>query len=135
MAIGDALTEKIGPLPGWAWGLGTVVLVGGYMAYNKRKKVQQQADQAAAQQTVNPSNSSNTVPVSNLTTQAQPMPIQLGDTFVNTPGTPQTVAPAPSPKVGPPDPSAGVLNPASMPPAPPGPVPPPPSSGGVTTSG
>lgn len=132
-SIGQTLTSNIGPLPTWVWVGGGVAAIGGYMLYSKKKKAQQAAQQAAQNQTV--SSNLGTVPVSNLTTQSQPMPLQLGDTFVNVPGQKQTVAPAPSTQVGPPNPSAGNLQPASMPPAPEAPVPPPPASGGVTTNG
>lgn len=79
MPMVDTLTRKAGPLPVWAWaGIGTAGLAW-YMSSRKKAAA---AAAAAAQQ---PSDSSNlgTVPVSNLTTDAQPMPIQMGDTFVN----------------------------------------------------
>lgn len=79
--MGETLKRRVGFLPVWAWGLIFVVLLGAYLSYRKNK-----AAQAAAQQQTANNLSSNlgTVPVSNLTTAAQPMPIQLGDTFVQT---------------------------------------------------
>jgi len=97
MPIGQTLTQKAGPLPVWAWaGLGTAALTG-YLLYRKKQAMAAQANQQAGY----PNLSSNlgTIPVSNLTTQGQPMPIQMGDTFVSvsnpgspppTGGTPQT---------------------------------------------
>lgn len=77
----DALTRKYGPLPGWAWGL---LIAGAAYWYMSRKKKQAAAAAAAQQNANNVSSNLQSVPVSNLTTAAQPMPIQLGDTFVNT---------------------------------------------------
>lgn len=78
----QALTRKYGPLPGWAWGLIVIVAAYAYMRYSNNKKA---AAQAAAQaQSQGTSSDLGTVPVSNMTTAAQPMPIQLGDTFINT---------------------------------------------------
>jgi hypothetical protein len=130
--VEQTMGARVGPLPIWVWIGGGAVGIGGFLYYRNKKKQQQQAQQQAQQGTPVASNLNTTTPVSNLTTQAQPMPIQLGDTFVNTPGQ-QTIAPAPSPITGPPLPSAGVLTPASMPPAPEAPMPPPPASGGVQT--
>lgn len=80
--LGQTLTEDIGPLPTWAWaGVGTAVL-GGFLLMRKKNKMNQ--DAVAASNTGTQSNL-GTVPVSNLTTQAEPMPIQMGDTFVNVP--------------------------------------------------
>lgn len=79
--IGQTLTQKAGPLPVWAWaGLGTAALA--LFMYERNKKA---AAAAAAAQNTQGMDSSNlgTVPVSDLTTAAQPMPIQMGDTFVN----------------------------------------------------
>ena len=131
--IGQTMSARVGPLPMWGWIGGGAVVIGGIVFYQRRKKAQLQAEQQAQQGTPVASNLNATVPVSNLTTQAQPMPIQLGDTFVNTPGAQQTVAPAPVTQVGPPNPSAGALTPAAMPPEPQAPVPSPPASGGVQT--
>jgi hypothetical protein len=80
----QALTRKYGPLPGWAWGLIVIALAYFYMQYSSKKKAAAAAQQAAQNQGV--SSNLGTVPVSNMTTTAQPMPIQLGDTFVNTGG-------------------------------------------------
>jgi len=129
--IGQTASSKVGPLPIWVWAVGGAGIVGGIL-YWRNKKAQAAAQQAAQQNTPVASNLNTTTPVSNLTTQAQPMPLQLGDTFVNVPGQ-QTVAPASSAITGPPLPSAGSLTPAAMPPEPPGPVPSPPASGGVQT--
>lgn len=78
----DVITRKYGPLPGWAWLLIVAGIAYFYLEYRKKK----QASTAAAQQTQQTGTNSSTpnVPVSNLTTAAQPMPIQLGDTFVDT---------------------------------------------------
>lgn len=78
--MGDTLTNKVGPLPTWAWaGLATAGL-GGYLLWRKKQSV-------AAQNAANNSNanSSNlgTVPISNLSTSAEPMPVSVGPTFVN----------------------------------------------------
>lgn len=80
--MASALTSKVGPLPLWGWtGIG-VLGVGGIL-YEKKKKAAAAA--AAAQANSQGLDSSNlgTVPISSLTTAAQPMPIQMGDTFVN----------------------------------------------------
>jgi hypothetical protein len=118
----------MGPLPVWAWALLFVAVLAFYLSSKKKKAA---AATAAAQQQDQNNLSSNlgTVPVSNLTTAAEPMPIQLGDTFVST-STPETVnvspsttvnnqppsyslqtasVPAPSPAVNP------ATNPASLP--------------------
>jgi len=80
-AIGQTLTQEAGPLPVWAWlGLGTVGLAA-YLYVRKQKKAAAAAQQAAAQS--QGLSSTTTVPISNLSTQAQPMPIQMGDTFVS----------------------------------------------------
>lgn len=79
--VSQTLTEDAGPLPVWAWaGIGTAV-VAGVLIYKKKQSMNAQA--AAA---TNQADSSNlgTTPVSNLTVAAEPMPIQMGDTFVNT---------------------------------------------------
>ena len=90
--IGETLSERAGPLPVWAWAaLGTGALTA-FLFYRKKKQAQAQAAQQAAAQSQNASDL-GTVPISNLTTQAQPMPLTLGDTFVN----------ASAPNVPPPD--------------------------------
>ena len=73
------MTRKLGPLPVWAWAAILIVLFIAYKVYKNNKAAT--AAQAAATQ-----NQPNlgTTPTSNLTTQAQPMPIQLGDTYINT---------------------------------------------------
>jgi hypothetical protein len=92
--VGETLRQKFGPLPVWAWVLAFVVLLAAYLSYRKNKAA---AAAAAANQTAQNNLSSNlgTVPVSNLTTAAQPMPIQMGDTFVST-SIPQSVNVSPS---------------------------------------
>jgi hypothetical protein len=92
--MGETLKQRFGPLPVWAWALIFVVLLGAFLAYRKNKAA---AAAAAAQQQSSQGLSSNlgTVPVSNLTTTAQPMPIQMGDTFVST-SIPQSVNVSPS---------------------------------------
>lgn len=144
--MADTLTTRIGPLPTWAWaGLGT----GGLALYMVERNKKKAAAAAATQQSPIQSNL-GTVPISNLTTQAQPMPFQMGDTFVNvatppvnvsdpvTVSTPVTVnnppptfvppmIPAPQPIIAPPPPIAVPQPPAAaLPPAPPPPPPPPP---------
>jgi LysM domain len=83
MAVKDTLTQKAGPLPVWAWAGILVVLVAGFMIYEKKKNMNAQAAQAT-----NQAGSSNlgVTPVSNLTVAAEPMPYQAGDTFVNVSG-------------------------------------------------
>lgn len=86
--MGETLRRKVGFMPVWAWVLAFVVIVAIYLSYRKNKAA---AAAAAAQgQQNNLSSNLGTVPVSNLTTAAQPMPIQMGDTFVNT-TVPQTI--------------------------------------------
>lgn len=89
--MGDTLKRRFGPLPVWLWAVIFVALLAAYLMHRRS----QAAAAAAAQQQASNNLSSNlgTVPVSNLTTAAQPMPIQLGDTFVSTPVsvTPKTV--------------------------------------------
>lgn len=85
--MGETLTQKAGPLPVWAWaGLGTVAL-GGYLYYRNKKNANAAAQTQAGSQGISgtSSDSSNlgTVPLSNLTQSAAPMPIQMGDTFVD----------------------------------------------------
>jgi len=81
MPLAETLKQKAGPLPVWAWaGLGTAGLA--FYLY-RRKQQQAAAAAAAAQQQPMDSSSLGTVPVSNLTTSAAPMPIQMGDTFTN----------------------------------------------------
>jgi len=92
--MGETLRTKAGPLPVWAWaGLGTAALTL-FLVYRKNKVT-------AAQNNAASPNQSNlgTVPLSNLTTQGQPMPIQMGDTFVSVsqPNAPQGPAGPPGP--------------------------------------
>lgn len=89
--MGETLKRKYGPLPVWAWALILIGVVAWYLS--NRKKAAAAAAAAQQQQANNLSSNLGTVPVSNLTTEAQPMPIQLGDTFVSTPVsvTPKTV--------------------------------------------
>jgi hypothetical protein len=81
--MGETLRKRFGPLPVWAWALAFVVVVAIYLIYRKNQ-ANAAAAAAAAQQGSSASSNLGTVPVSNLTTEAQPMPIQMGDTFVNT---------------------------------------------------
>lgn len=77
VGLGSELTHKAGPLPVWAWaGLGTLGL-GGYLLYRKKQQMN------AAANTTSDTQSNVVGAPSNLTTQAEPMPLQLGDTFVN----------------------------------------------------
>lgn len=114
--MGETLKRRVGILPIWAWGLILVVVLALYLSYRKKKAA---AAAAAANQQTGNNLSSNlgTVPVSNLTTAAQPMPIQMGDTFVNT-TVPTTVNA--SPTINNPPPPATTTQPA--PPPPPSPV-------------
>lgn len=109
--MGETLRRRFGPLPVWAWALIMVALLAAYLSYRKK----QAANAAAAQQAQTSAVSSNlgTVPVSNLTTAAQPMPIQLGDTFVST-TVPNTVNVSPSTTVNNQPPSA-TMQPAPTP--------------------
>lgn len=110
--MAETLRSDIGPLPTWVWaGLGTAGLAT-YMVVHKKNQMKAQAAQSANQ----PANASNlgTVPLSNLTTQAQPMPIQMGDTFVNVnPTTTTTVNNEPPNPVSQPQPlpASGPSNP------------------------
>lgn len=76
----ETLMRKIGPLPVWAWALIFTAVVAWYIRRQQSKQAAQ--SQQNAQQGV--SSNLQCVPVSNMTTAAQPMPIQLGDTFVST---------------------------------------------------
>jgi len=81
--MAETLTTRMGPLPVWAWtGLGIGGL-GLYLYHQRTKDAQAQADQANADNQGLSSSNLGTVPISNLTTAAQPMPIQMGDTFVD----------------------------------------------------
>lgn len=77
VGIGSELKTKAGPLPVWAWaGLGSIGLAS-YLIYRKKQSMN-------AATTDTGGSSSVVGGPSNLTTQAQPMPYQAGDTFVNT---------------------------------------------------
>lgn len=103
--IGDTLTEDIGPLPTWAWaGLGTLA-VAGILIYRKKQSM----NAAAATSTNQASGTSSnlgTVPISNLSVAAQPMPTSTGPTFVNVSN---TTPPPPSNPVNTGNPPAGTL--------------------------
>jgi hypothetical protein len=91
--MGNTLRQRMGPLPVWAWaGIGFMILV--FYLYKKNQKAQAAAQQQANNNSSNLGNANNT---SNLTTQAQPMPIQMGDVFVN--GQAQSTTPACTPGV------------------------------------
>lgn len=109
--MGETLRRRFGPLPVWAWGLILVVLLAAYLSY--RKKQAAAAAAAAAAQSQSLSSNLGTVPVSNLTTAAQPMPIQMGDTFVST-TVPNTVNVSPSTTVNN-NPPAATIQPAPVP--------------------
>lgn len=132
--MGETLTTRMGPLPVWVWaGIGTAGL--GYYLYRRNKASAATNAQAASQGLDGTGTSSNlgTVPVSNLTTAAQPMPIQMGDTFVDvqpvtqtqtqtqtepaTPTTPAAPPPKPAPVTAPKPPAAKL--PVAAKPAPP----------------
>ena len=127
MAMADTLKQKAGPLPIWGWAaVGTLGLAG--VLYYRNKKAQEAA--AAADQQGLDSSNLGTVPVSNLTTSAQPMPIQMGDTFVdvNVP----TGAPGPPGNTGLPGKPGPPGPPGKAPTLPPAPAPPPPKQQTVT---
>jgi hypothetical protein len=127
--VGETFKRKIGPLPVWMWFLLLVVVVAIFLNYRKNKA----AAAAAAQQNANNlSTNLGTTPVSNLTTAAQPMPIQLGDTFVST-TVPNTVNVSPSTTVNNPPPPSSSMQPAPPPPTSPATTvkPTPAASGGV----
>lgn len=117
--MGETLKRRIGFLPVWAWLLMFVLILGLYLSSRKKKAA---AAAAAAQQQAQGNLSSNlgTVPVSNLTTAAEPMPIQMGDTFVNT-SVPQSINVSPSTTVNN-QPPAYSMQPAPPPAPPPAPV-------------
>lgn len=132
MPMAQTLTQKAGPLPIWAWaGLGTVALTG-YMIYRKK----QQMNAAAAAQAQTGSSNLGTVPISNLSTAAQPMPTSNGPVFVDintntdsdnpTPiHTPPRPWPAQGPTGGPPTPTPVKPKPVPVKPLPPAAKPPP----------
>lgn len=111
--MGETLRKRFGPLPVWAWALVFVALLAAYLIHNRNK---QAAATAAQQQNSQANLSSNlgTVPVSNLTTAAQPMPIQMGDTFVST-TIPQSVNVSPSTTVNNQLPATTIQQPAPVP--------------------
>ena len=78
--IGAKLTEHVGPLPLWSYGVIAALIAYLYMVYESNKH---KADDSQAQTADTPMVSSSNVPISNLTTAAGPMPIMMGDTFVN----------------------------------------------------
>lgn len=121
--MGETLTRRVGFLPVWAWAaLGTLILIV-YLTY--RRKQQMNAQALAAQNQASGLSSNTQVPISNLTTQAQPMPIQMGDMFVNVPGGGSTNSQTPGCTPGSPlcRPAGGTtMQPANTPGAPPAPV-------------
>jgi nucleoid-associated protein YgaU len=129
MPLAETLKQKAGPLPVWGWAaVGTAGLAGYLIVRQKRNAA---AAAAAAQQDTGDSSNLGTVPVSNLTTTGQPMPIQMGDTFVDVKDTDQPTPGPPGPpgtpgKPGPPGP------PGKTPAPPPKPPPPPPKQQTVT---
>lgn len=111
--IGETFSHKVGPLPVGAWAaLGT-----GGLALFLIKRKSSQNQQAAQAQYGSQGVSSNlgAVPLSNLTTAAEPMPIQMGDTFINIkePDITTTVNEPPEPSFGP-CPPGYRLNPAIL---------------------
>jgi len=110
--MGETLKRRVGFLPIWAWALLFVAILAAYLTYSNKKKAAA-ASAAAAAQSQGLSTNLGTVPISNLSTAAQPMPIQMGDTFVN-------VAPSTTPTPVPGGP-ANTLPPAPSPPPPPAP--------------
>lgn len=125
VGLGSELTTKAGPLPVWAWGGIGVVGLSGYLIYRKKQAMNADMNQQG-------SDTSSTVmgAPSNLSVQAQPMPFQMGDTFVNDNDTnninlpcPQGVKPTvggqcppgPPVKVNPKPPTLPTVNPAKYP--------------------
>lgn len=92
--MGETLKRRVGPLPIWGWTVLLVIVLAAFLI-SRRNKASAAAAAAASQQANSTSSNLGTVPVSNLTTAAQPMPVQLGDTFVNT-TVPNTVNVSPS---------------------------------------
>jgi hypothetical protein len=123
--MGDTLRRRFGPLPVWAWTLILVVLLGAYLSYRKHQQANAAAAAAASQGMM--STNLGTTPVSNLTTAAQPMPVQLGDTFVSVPQNISTNTTTTVPITNNPPPSS------SLQPAPPPAPPKPPAYGLVNT--
>lgn len=94
VGLGSELQTKAGPLPVWAWaGLGTAGLAG-FLVYRKKKSMNNA--------TAAPTDTQSSVAggPSNLSVQAEPMPIQMGDTFVDT--TINNIPPGGAQKVPPP---------------------------------
>jgi nucleoid-associated protein YgaU len=118
MPLAETLKQKAGPLPVWGWAAVGTAGLAGYLIY--RQKQSAAAAAAAAQQQPLDSSNLGTVPVSNLTTTGQPMPIQMGDTFVDV-NDPTTVTNNPPPPPPPP-------SPIKKPPPPPTKKPPPPTT-------
>jgi hypothetical protein len=112
--MGETLKSRIGFLPVWLWALLVIGLLAFWLSYRKKQAASAQAQAQAQSQGL--SSNLGTVPVSNLTTAAQPMPIQMGDTFVNV--AQPTGENSGGPKHRPP---SGSLQPAPAPAAPPGP--------------
>jgi hypothetical protein len=110
MALKDTLTKDAGPLPIWAWASIFTLLVLGFLLYEKKKNMTAAANAASNQAT---SSNLGTTPVSNLTVSAEPMPIQMGDTFVNVP--PSTTTATATNTVNNPPPPSGTLPPAPTP--------------------
>lgn len=124
MPMIETLTQKAGPLPVWAWAGGGTAGLAWYLSSRKKKA----AAAAAANQNTGDSSNLGTVPVSNLTQSAQPMPIQMGDTFVTVQNPPDVDNPSPRPPVDPPiktppPPVKTPLPPPKPPPPPPSPKP------------
>lgn len=101
--MGETLKRRVGFLPVWAWALLLVVVLALYLSYRK-KQAAAAAAASAQQNNSNLSSNLGTVPVSNLTTAAQPMPIQMGDTFVDT-TVPNTVNVSPTTNITNPPPA------------------------------
>ena len=125
--MGETLRRRYGPLPVWAWALIFVVLLGAFLSYRKRQQTAAAAAVAASQGTA--ASNLGTVPVSNLTTAAQPMPVQLGDTFVSVPQNISTNTTTNVPITNNPPPSSSLQT------APPPAAPPPPQVPAPATPG
>lgn len=85
------LRNKVGPFQLWVWGLIAFALALGFMWYRKRQQGTQQPATSGGNIPQTANVPASNVPTSNLAQTAQPMPIQMGDTYVGTQGGTPTV--------------------------------------------